>query len=639
MFQIVPLIPRLNLDPKFRKPSLGTTALISRGLACVIGLFLFASAARASEEAVAFDAQPLDSLVVTGSRLALSLKELGRSVDCLRAERLHAQSTPTLNEALQLMPGVDLMERAPFGVQAEAALRGAGYQQTSIVVDGLPVNDPQTAHHSLNVALPLLALDRMEVLKGTGAHAHGSNAVGGVLHLISQLPKRSGVNLSLQGGEHGLFLGGVSLAHVGATGQHQFTAQQDESQGWTEDSDFRNRTLHLRSRLPLALDLSLAWADRQFGASTFYTSYFPHQWEHTQTKKVQVGLPTRVSDFDLRFQLAYRQHDDHFLLNRQDPDFYENVHRNRSYTVSADLARSLFGGQLLLSALGERFRLESSSMGDRERLAGSLHLSHRLSKGPVHLGLAAVVALPESQKVVYMPSVNLALQADAQTTLIASYGGSWREPSFTELYYHSPTNVGNAELLPEEALGGEVGLRRQDKSLRTSLVFFERHTWNHLDWVRPSDEILKIDAPWQAKNIGRILTRGFEGSLVYSPAMPVLDEFYLSGTWIKATHRLDELESKYALNYLSHQLKAGLRLSLPYGLHLSVDSRHQRRRNQSAHWLGDMRLNAHPTQQLHLFADLRNIGDVKTEDQSGVPLPGRWFSVGLKLRFSHGTKR
>jgi len=243
--------------------------------------------------------------------------------------------------------------------------------------------------------------------------------------------------------------------------------------------------------------------------------------------------------------------------------------------------------------------------------------------------------MPEGHSTVLMPSLDFAVNFGEHSSLIASLGGSWREPSFTELHYQSPSNHGNPDLVSEDALGGELGFRHSIDRLRSSLTLFERHTWNRIDWVRED-----ASSPWNASNIGSTRTRGLESSFSYTPSIAWLNDLYLSATWLDADHTLEHMESKYALNFLTHQVKAGIQIPFFFGSLLSVDSRHERRRGkEKSDWLADLRFSHHFDRGVDLFVDVRNLGNINYADQVGVPMPGRWLSAGCRLALGGEASR
>ncbi|MEN2284278.1 TonB-dependent receptor [Algoriphagus sp. SE2] len=92
----------------------------------------------------------------------------------------------------------------------------------------------------------------------------------------------------------------------------------------------------------------------------------------------------------------------------------------------------------------------------------------------------------------------------------SGYGVSYRTPSFTDLYYVGPTNIGNDQLKPEEAQNFEVGAKWAKSGFRVELVYFLRNTDNLIEWTRPDKS-----TPWQPQNFNEVKFNGIEASLFY----------------------------------------------------------------------------------------------------------------------------
>ena len=136
-----------------------------------------------------------DSIVVTGTWEPLELDELDRSVTVLpiRSEELLLNSWM---DVLRLDPSIDLRERAPNGLQTDISIRGANFGQTLILLNGIRINDAQSGHHNLDLPIPPAGIARVEVLRGSGSTLYGSDAVGGVINVITDPPESSSFSLS-----------------------------------------------------------------------------------------------------------------------------------------------------------------------------------------------------------------------------------------------------------------------------------------------------------------------------------------------------------------------------------------------------------------------------------------------------------
>ncbi len=183
-----------------------------------------------------------ETIVVTGVYEPIPLAEADRSV-----RTIDAADQPLLSNAivdlLKLEPSVDLRERAPAGVQSDVSIRGGTFGQTLVLLDGLRLNDPQTGHHNMDLPVPMRAISQVEILRGSGSTLYGSDAVGGVINLVTRQPETSELRLRTAVGNFGVNQQSFSLAVVRRRLSQRFSGSRDFSSGFRPDRDYRNLTL------------------------------------------------------------------------------------------------------------------------------------------------------------------------------------------------------------------------------------------------------------------------------------------------------------------------------------------------------------------------------------------------------------
>jgi iron complex outermembrane receptor protein len=188
-------------------------------------LLLFALLLSVARSAMAQEASVRsDSIVVTGTWEPVELDDLDRSVSVLPVctEELLLNSWMDM---LRLDPSLDLRERAANGVQTDISIRGANFGQTLVLLNGIRVNDPQSGHHDMDVPIPPDSMARVEVLRGSGSTLYGSDAVGGVINVITNQPESSEFHLRMAAGNFGVNQerGSLSLVDGGLTEQLTFS--------------------------------------------------------------------------------------------------------------------------------------------------------------------------------------------------------------------------------------------------------------------------------------------------------------------------------------------------------------------------------------------------------------------------------
>jgi iron complex outermembrane receptor protein len=137
----------------------------------------------------------LAEVIVQENRIQIPFSKLNRNmtiVDKLQLETTPARSLP---EILAFVPGLDIRQRGVTGVQADIGIRGGSFEQTLMLLNGIKLTDPQTGHHLMNIPVPLIEIDRVEVLKGPASRIFGQNAYAGAINVITQLSEERYVKL------------------------------------------------------------------------------------------------------------------------------------------------------------------------------------------------------------------------------------------------------------------------------------------------------------------------------------------------------------------------------------------------------------------------------------------------------------
>ena len=118
----------------------------------------------------------LEEVVVSSPRIELLAAKQSRSVTILTAEEIEESGATTLIDVLSDVAGIELRSRGAQDVQSDIYIRGGGFDQVLLLVDGIKVDNPQTGHHTLNAIIPIEMIARVEVLKGAAGRVYGQNA-------------------------------------------------------------------------------------------------------------------------------------------------------------------------------------------------------------------------------------------------------------------------------------------------------------------------------------------------------------------------------------------------------------------------------------------------------------------------------
>jgi iron complex outermembrane receptor protein len=478
------------------------------------------------------------TIVVTGVTEPLPLDEADRDVSVQRLTSENRQLFDSWFNLLQTDPALDLRQRSPGGFIADLSIRGAAFGQTLVLLNGLRINDAQTGHFNLDLPLPVEAITSVEVLKGSGSALYGSDAIGGVVNVRTQMPEAPEFRVSAGIGNFGTNEQHTIASFGTRRVSEELAAARDFSSGFAPNRDYRNLALSSLTSLssrPGPGSLLLAYSDRPYGADQFYGSY--PSWERTKTWFAAVhqnlGAHTEAS-------FAYRRHTDLFVLFRDRPQIYTNRHLLDSWQGDLRRRDNLPGGAALsygVEGLGDA--IESTNLGQRNRVRGSAYAFYDV-RALHHFGLSAGLReeVYGSRQVSTTPSISGSAWISSRWKARASISTAFRLPSFTDLYYSDPANLGNPNLKPESATSYEAGFDAHLDRLQASFTVFQRRESNGIDYVRAN-----ISDRWRATNFDRLHFTGVEASAQYQ-------DFTFAFASLRGSLASQQLLlSKYAFNY------------------------------------------------------------------------------------------
>ena len=114
----------------------------------------------------------LDEVSVTASRAPLAESQQARMVTVLSREDIAQAPVQSINDLLKYVASVDVRQRGPVGAQTDVSIRGGNYEQITILLNGVNINDPQTGHNAFDFPCDIADIERIEVLEGPAAHIY-----------------------------------------------------------------------------------------------------------------------------------------------------------------------------------------------------------------------------------------------------------------------------------------------------------------------------------------------------------------------------------------------------------------------------------------------------------------------------------
>ena len=132
------------------------------------------------------DTTNLKEVIVSTSKLDIPFSKNFRTVTVISSNYIKNSPATNVSDLLQEITGIDVRRRGVGGIQGDLYIRGGGFDQTLLLVDGMKMDDVQTGHHTLNMILPLYLIERIEIIKGPAARIFGQNAFNGAINIVTK---------------------------------------------------------------------------------------------------------------------------------------------------------------------------------------------------------------------------------------------------------------------------------------------------------------------------------------------------------------------------------------------------------------------------------------------------------------------
>ena len=451
------------------------------------------------------------------------------------------------------------------------------------------------------------------------------------------------------------------------------------SDGATTNSDFQRGHAYFNSRYDaddFGVHFQAGYSQKSYGANTFYSAAYPNQYERNRRIITSLSAETK-GRVRLRPEVYWNRLVDNFELIRGTTTG-ENFHRTDVYgtRVTAEIrwvaGHTAVGGevreeQIYSTSLGQPLAASGPHIAGEDGLCYTHHdtrtnlsfnIEHTLLL-PHFTASAGVLANKNSRfddTFHFYPGVDLAYTPDSHWRLFASWGKGFRLPTFTDLYYKSPTHEGNQGMRAEEShsfqLGAKASYRFGKVATSYTLKGFYHRGTNMIDWVMYSPDDVFHSANFDLDNMGLQAS----ATLNFAPATPLPDGrgrgwvFQLSYAFIHQQRHDDTYiyKSNYAMEYLRHKVVCTLDHPIVSRLTASWTLRWQDRmgsylRYDDAQSTGqlvpyspyatlDLKLRW-VARHYELWAEGTNLLNRHYYDLGNVPQPGIMVLGGVRLRF------
>ncbi|MCK5878583.1 MAG: TonB-dependent receptor [Holophagae bacterium] len=471
---------------------------------------------------------------------------------------------------------LSLATRGPGGVQSDISFRGARGNQVGILLNGIPLNNAQTYHHNFDIPVAPEDLATFSI-RPAASGGDSPYSFSGAVNLTTGNNQKVRYNF-VWGSDH--------YYHVYAA-QYGLSYLLEGSEGYRPNTDFHTTNITWQGERS-GVRLFTAFNRKSFGAQDFYAPYPSH--EKTETYLVSSSWKN-LTVYGVR-------HDDTFLLDRDNPDFYLNETRTvrSGFRQEFKLPRNIFfsydfaANSVSSLVLGQHNDHQLTAKAATVLQAGSW---------TIRPGLTFVNSSRDKGE--WMPFIGIYRMINRYRFSVEA-SRTVRLPDYTELYYISPVNYGNASLQSESAWNVDLSL---GKGWWKGTLFY-RDESRLIDWVRR-------DNAWYAENIGHSRVWGLE-------ATAVIKQWSIGYQMISRESSTD-LETKYTWHIPKN------RWVLRYhGKDLSILYQFLDTPGLSNASILDMTFFG-----TGFYLKIKNAMDDNYETIPGIPMPGRTYLFGYRV--------
>lgn len=645
---------------------------------------------------VAQDTINLNQIVIQSPKKGVLFNESLRIVKIISITELERSPSNNLADVLNFAMGVDVRQRGTDEVQADISVRGGTFDQVLILLNGVPISDAQTGHNTFSIPVDVSCVKRIEILQGPGTLLYGLNAFSGAINIITKKDSNFFINAKLIAGQHNTYSGSFSSAFKIGKSNNLFSVSNSQSDGYTLNSDYDISKLYYNSNIKLenyAIFFQLGLISKNFGAYNFYTPNFPFQFEaiNNQISSITFDLSKKLNT---KINAYYRRNQDKFELFRESENWYvrsgdffvkdvtdtakyvqnsfanwayyrgHNYHVTNSFGVSTN---SNFKTKIGLTSFGFDYNqvdilsnvlgLQSDSVSvpfeenvfftkSAKRSNYSVYIDHYLKIKRFSFSAGLNLNYSDFFKFYYAFGSNLSFNLSKYYKTYISVNQGLRLPTFTDLYYKGPSNIGNEELQPEKSTTFEFGQKYISENISIQAAIFYRFGKNTIDWV-------KIDANdlWQPMNYTEVNTFGFDFGakfLTYkifnSEILKLVD---LNYNYLHQDKQKNEYISRYVFDYPVHSFSLNVyhtffkNLTFNWRINykmrtgtytfLNANSGILEELSYPPYWLVDAKI-SYSYKFATIFIGANNIFDTKYFELSNVVPAGRWIKGGVSVK-------
>ncbi|MBI5779839.1 MAG: TonB-dependent receptor [Planctomycetes bacterium] len=606
------------------------------------------------------DANKAEEIIVTATRTKQEIKDISGNATLISSLEIKESNSRTVDDILKYQGGIDIQGGGFFGSKIRMEMRGVpsnyGPQRVLVMMDNRPVNEEYLGDVDFRF-LPVDNVERVEIVRGPASALYGSNAVGGVINLITKSGRESPIlNLATNSGSFNT--SGATLQHARQTGSLAYfiSAGEQTTDGYIKNSDgtaknWSTQNISTRGNWQVNDESSVALSVGINNGKGIEENFTRDQ----NTNYLNLSYQTK-------------------LFNTYDGEFTARVYRNGlkqdlewkfgaigtydQSTLGTQLQQSIQPIENHLVTFGIDAKQQDVLVSETNGIINETVNSQAayvqdeivLSENPGGKSVIGTVGLRYDQHEEFgsavSPRFGVVYHLNEQTSLRTAVGKGYREPTVSDMFlpltpYGPITFQGNANVNPETLWSYELGIDHKfAKDLSARLTLYQSQLDDAWDYMRDTDNI------YRPHNVTQLSMQGIEAEVKYGLTKELFT--FANYTYTDAKYKKDKnnpsIEGNYVEEVPRNQGNLGLRFqpensTLVINLRANgagerfTDTDNTRANTLPKHLVATAGVSSGINKNSSLFVTVHNLFDRTYKEVFDYYQPGRWFDAGLSIQF------
>lgn len=568
------------------------------------------------------------------------LRDLTTNLTIITEEEIKEKSAKTLGEIVEDEVGVSYKTYGPLGQAQSISMRGSAAGQVLVLVDGRPVNDIGTGGGADFTAIPASMIERVEIIRGSGAALYGTGAFGGVINVITKkaTPLTPNVNPYFSYGTFNTINAGITGAYANDVISILIAPSMLSSDGYRKNSFYDSKNIFGKIGVNLTENSEIVLSGQAYNAdlgnpgSLTYASETAKQFEDNNYLKLDYN--TKIEDFKVQVS-GYNANYTRKAGDVKGDPYMDYL--NKYNTINTGVKGNVTYKEMLTLGLEwdkTEFK-QKDLLSDTEKINRSRENAAAYLQAILKFGDLTLIPVVRGDKNtdyedVFTPALSAVYKLTDEIKVSGNVSKVWNAPTFGQIYGDDTWYAPAPNLKPEKGISSDLGIEYNNGTIGIGVTGF---------YITSEDLIQNIYDPetykYIAQNVDEARQYGYEVEANYN--MSKVIKHKLNYTYLRAentkTHTDLTYKPMHTLNYV-------LSVSPIKQLKVSADVSYVTTTLcETGDYLKDYCLvSARADYQIMEYVSLWVKGDNLTNDEKyqlsyGYPMPGITGTVGIDVRF------